>query len=158
MFTGHSMGGGIAVMASLLLRASGDYGSASTSSCERAQHQRNKQQEQESQPEAVSEAVSTALDLDEGQQPDCLARGEQQEPKKHQEKNRKNVTAQEEEEAWRRDLEVISFATPCCVSLELAQRCKPWVTSLVYADDLVPRLSMVSLDLLKEDMTGERQG
>lgn len=52
--------------------------------------------------------------------------------------------------------EVVSFATPCCVSLDLARRCDSWVKSIVYADDAVPRLSAVSLELLKEDMTGER--
>ena len=49
---------------------------------------------------------------------------------------------------------VFSFATPSCVSLELARRCRPWVTSIVHADDFVPRLSTVSLELLKEDMRG----
>lgn len=48
-----------------------------------------------------------------------------------------------------------SFATPSCVSLELARGCRSWVESLVHADDAVPRLSTVSLELLKEDMTGE---
>lgn len=50
---------------------------------------------------------------------------------------------------------VISFATPSCVSLELARWCGAWVESIVHADDAVPRLSTVSLELLKEDMTGK---
>ena len=50
---------------------------------------------------------------------------------------------------------VFSFATPSCVSLDLARRCQPWVDSIVHADDAIPRLSTVSLELLKEDLTGE---
>lgn len=49
---------------------------------------------------------------------------------------------------------VYSFATPCCVSLELARGCEGWVDSIVHGDDAIPRLSTVSLELLKEDMTG----
>lgn len=165
-------------MASMLLRASGDCESGCTasssrgsSSYERAQHQRDKhrkQQEQQEQQDQLSEEVSAALDIDGDRQPGSLKRSEQ-EPAKHREKPRDLVTHEQErqqegeqeqepgdKQAWRRELEVISFATPSCVSLELAQRCKPWVTSIVYGDDAVPRLSTVSLDLLEEDMTGER--
>lgn len=50
---------------------------------------------------------------------------------------------------------VFSFATPSCVSLDLARKCQPWVNSIVHEDDAIPRLSTVSLELLKEDLTGE---
>lgn len=49
---------------------------------------------------------------------------------------------------------VFSFATPSCVSLELARSCRSWVSTIVHGDDAVPRLSTVSLELLKEDMRG----
>ncbi|CAM9659802.1 unnamed protein product, partial [Choristocarpus tenellus] len=52
----------------------------------------------------------------------------------------------------------ISFATPPCVSLDLARSCRGWVASIAHADDAVPRLSTVALDLLKEDSTGGKWG
>ncbi|CAN0376179.1 unnamed protein product [Discosporangium mesarthrocarpum] len=52
----------------------------------------------------------------------------------------------------------VSFATPSCVSLELAQRCAGYVTSVTYRDDAVPRLSIASLELLKEDMKEDSEG
>jgi len=43
----------------------------------------------------------------------------------------------------------ISFAAAACVSMPLAEDCKGFVTSIIYADDLISRLSMKSVENLR---------
>jgi len=45
-----------------------------------------------------------------------------------------------------------AFAPPCVVSLDIATRCKYFVTSYVVGDDLIPRLSYGSVEDLKRKM------
>ncbi|CAM9163284.1 unnamed protein product [Scytosiphon promiscuus] len=138
-FTGHSMGGGIAAMASMLIRDS-------------ATRRRRRLQKNQQQHSATTsgpnppESARTSSATEPGDE-ERAARG----------------TRDEMPEGSRQDLGVrlglesapmvYSFATPCCVSLDLARGCEDWVESIVHGDDAIPRLSTVSLELLKEDMT-----
>eukprot|EP00611_Tribonema_gayanum_P029001 TRINITY_DN763_c0_g1_i4.p1 TRINITY_DN763_c0_g1~~TRINITY_DN763_c0_g1_i4.p1 ORF type:complete len:266 (-),score=70.33 TRINITY_DN763_c0_g1_i4:172-969(-) len=53
--------------------------------------------------------------------------------------------------AWEGALAAVCFATPSCVSLSLARACEGYVTTLVHADDWVPRLSALALNRLEQD-------
>lgn len=46
----------------------------------------------------------------------------------------------------------IGFATPPCVSKELAERCSEYVTTVVMQDDIIPRLSTTSLARLRNEV------
>lgn len=139
-FTGHSMGGGIAAMASMLLR-------------DGAFQDNNGNQQQPwlpSPPPSPSKASTVAM-MGSDSRTDKTTSGLSAE----QQFSTPSIATSGECTPWDGGPAVISFATPCCVSLDLARGCQKWVQSIVYADDAVPRLSTVSLDLLKEDMTGK---
>uniref|UniRef100_A0A7N2MSD5 Fungal lipase-type domain-containing protein n=1 Tax=Quercus lobata TaxID=97700 RepID=A0A7N2MSD5_QUELO len=46
----------------------------------------------------------------------------------------------------------VGFATPPCVSRELAENCSDFVTTVVMQDDIVPRLSAASLTRLRNEI------
>ena len=48
------------------------------------------------------------------------------------------------------DLHCYAFAPPCILSLDLAGRCKDFITSVILNDDLVPRLCYGSVEDLKK--------
>lgn len=48
--------------------------------------------------------------------------------------------------------ECYTFACPGCMTLELAQSCSPYVTTLVYGTDVVPTVSPGAGDLLREEV------
>ncbi|KAJ0258372.1 Alpha/beta-Hydrolases superfamily protein [Hirschfeldia incana] len=53
------------------------------------------------------------------------------------------------------DAEIISavgYATPPCVSRELAENCSEFVTTIVMQDDIIPRLSQASLARLRDEI------
>eukprot|EP00210_Caulerpa_lentillifera_P007141 g6831.t1 len=50
------------------------------------------------------------------------------------------------------DTQCYTFACPGCMTLELAQSCSPYVTTLVYGTDVVPTVSPVAGDLLREEV------
>lgn len=53
------------------------------------------------------------------------------------------------------DAEIISavgYATPPCVSRELAENCSEFVTTIVMQDDIIPRLSTASLARLRDEI------
>ncbi|CAH2058367.1 unnamed protein product [Thlaspi arvense] len=53
------------------------------------------------------------------------------------------------------DAEIISavgYATPPCVSKELAENCSEFVTTIVMQDDIIPRLSSASLARLRDEI------
>lgn len=140
-FTGHSMGGGIAAMASMVIRDS-----ATRRLQQQQQHQQHVHQRGDP-PSTARKRASSSTNLDH--------RGS---------RKRRGTAAGGGEISAGAGLggsggpEVYSFATPSCVSLELARGCEGWVDSVVHGDDAIPRLSTVSLELLKEDMTGEQRG
>eukprot|EP00904_Undaria_pinnatifida_P007693 jgi/Undpi1/4053/HiC_scaffold_16.g07420.m1 len=126
-FTGHSMGGGVAAMASMLVRDS------ASRRCQKRQEQQRQQQKKE--PLATSAGGGSGGGGGGG-----------------------GSSGEGGSGAGRSVPEgpvVFSFATPSCVSLDLARKCQPWVNSIVHEDDAIPRLSTVSLELLKEDLTAE---
>ncbi|CBJ26861.1 conserved unknown protein [Ectocarpus siliculosus] len=135
-FTGHSMGGGIAAMASMLIRDS------ATRRLQQQQHQHQHGHQGEEPPSTARKRASSSTNLDH--------RGS---------RKRRGTAAGGGKISAGAGLggsggpEVYSFATPSCVSLELARGCEGWVDSVVHGDDAIPRLSTVSLELLKEDMT-----
>ncbi|CAB1116291.1 unnamed protein product [Ectocarpus sp. CCAP 1310/34] len=142
-FTGHSMGGGIAAMASMLIRDS----ASRRLQQQQHQHQHQHQHQQHGHkggepPSTARKRASSSTNLDH--------RGS---------RKRRGTGAGGGEISAGAGLggsggpEVYSFATPSCVSLELARGCEGWVDSVVHGDDAIPRLSTVSLELLKEDMT-----
>ncbi|KAM3731037.1 hypothetical protein ACB098_12G132000 [Castanea mollissima] len=46
----------------------------------------------------------------------------------------------------------VGYATPPCVSRELAENCSDFVTTVVMQDDIVPRLSAASLTRLRNEI------
>lgn len=149
-FTGHSMGGGIAAMASMLLRDSAS--------------RRHKQQQQQQHSSLVAEAETAETEAEAvgGTRPTPnpdgfdIRRGGRQGPvAAAAAATATGRTAEKQARGRSSGPTVYSFATPACVSLELARGCEGWVESIVHGDDAIPRLSTVSLELLKEDMTGE---
>jgi hypothetical protein len=40
----------------------------------------------------------------------------------------------------------VCFATPSCVSAGLAAACRPWTTSVVHGDDLIPRFNLAAME------------
>ncbi|XP_051142102.1 uncharacterized protein LOC127259022 isoform X2 [Andrographis paniculata] len=46
----------------------------------------------------------------------------------------------------------VGVATPPCVSMELAQHCSDFVSTVVMQDDIIPRLSIASLKRLREEI------
>ncbi|CAK9150022.1 unnamed protein product [Ilex paraguariensis] len=46
----------------------------------------------------------------------------------------------------------VGYATPPCVSRELAENCSDYVTTLVMQDDIIPRLSVASLTRLRNEI------
>ncbi|KAF5459355.1 hypothetical protein F2P56_023309, partial [Juglans regia] len=46
----------------------------------------------------------------------------------------------------------VGYATPACVSRELAESCSDYVTTVVMQDDIVPRLSSASLTRLRNEI------
>ncbi|RRT41803.1 hypothetical protein B296_00057529 [Ensete ventricosum] len=46
----------------------------------------------------------------------------------------------------------VGFGTPPCVSKELAENCASYVTTVVLQDDIIPRLSIVSLTRLRNEI------
>lgn len=135
-FCGHSMGGGIAAMASMLIR----------DSASRRGQQHRRSAADSAPPRGSSSAAETVAGAAGATAaPGAAAAG--------------GIAAGMSGETatglgLRSALTVYSFATPSCVSLELARGCEGWVESIVHGDDAIPRLSTVSLELLKEDMTG----
>eukprot|EP00903_Cladosiphon_okamuranus_P016280 g15013.t1 len=156
-FTGHSMGGGIAAMASMLIRDS-------AAGRHQQQQKRQKRQPSSTAPDAPA-SVGAATSPPPPSKPDNdTGRGEHGDDLGDRLRGLSGPggqaasKAQAGERPGRRvglgaEPMVYSFATPCCVSLELARGCKGWVDSIVHGDDAIPRLSTVSLELLKEDMT-----
>ncbi|CAM9523277.1 unnamed protein product, partial [Ectocarpus sp. 8 AP-2014] len=135
-FTGHSMGGGIAAMASMLIRDN------ATRRLQQQQQQHQHGHQDGEPPSTARKRASSSTNLNH--------RGS---------RKRRGTAAGGDEISAGAGLggsegpEVYSFATPSCVSLELARGCEGWVDSVVHGDDAIPRLSTVSLELLKEDMT-----
>eukprot|EP00803_Ostreobium_quekettii_P003683 evm.model.scf_429.4 EVM.evm.TU.scf_429.4 scf_429:29564-36836(+) len=56
------------------------------------------------------------------------------------------------------DVQCTAFACPSCLTLDLAQSCKSYVTSYIYGTDFVPTLSAGSLDQLKEEVAESSWG
>lgn len=52
------------------------------------------------------------------------------------------------------NLHCYAFETPACVPLELATDCSDYVTSMVFADDLVPRMSLEMFAALLQELRG----
>lgn len=46
----------------------------------------------------------------------------------------------------------VGYATPPCVSRELAESCSAYVTTVVMQDDIIPRLSVASLARLRNEV------
>nr|CCA21307.1 conserved hypothetical protein [Albugo laibachii Nc14] len=53
-------------------------------------------------------------------------------------------------EILREKLQCIGFATPACITLELARACRSFVTTIIHGDDCIPRLHQQSLLRLQE--------
>jgi sn1-specific diacylglycerol lipase len=50
------------------------------------------------------------------------------------------------------NLECWAFSTPACLTLELAQKCRDFVTSFISNYDIVPRFSLHSVELLRKQV------
>ena len=51
-----------------------------------------------------------------------------------------------------KDVTCYAFATPNCVSLDLAQGCQDYVTSVVFRDDIIARFSPAALAKLHKEL------
>lgn len=50
------------------------------------------------------------------------------------------------------DVQCVTFACPGCVTVDIAQSCSEYITTVVYGTDVVPTLSPAALDHLREDV------
>lgn len=57
-----------------------------------------------------------------------------------------------------RDIQCATFACPGCVTLEIAQSCSSYITTVVYGTDAVPALSPAAVDLLREEVAQSSWG
>lgn len=51
------------------------------------------------------------------------------------------------------DIRAFAFSPAACMSLQMAEACREYVTSVVCGDDFVPRLAVAPLERLREDLT-----
>jgi len=62
-----------------------------------------------------------------------------------------------EDDLKSRDIKVTGFGMPACVAPELADRMRPFVTSVVHREDAVPRLSFTNLVKLSEAFNQDQE-